>query len=209
MNDTPTSSPQDQNPKQWSGRRPRRGVLFILSVALVGGLIGAGASKALSGPGWRHHFGHGPGFTRTHGPMGFMRGPLTPEKAANRAGRLAKHLAVEVDATPEQSQKLVAIAKSLAGEVLPIRQQIRLTQKSAVDLLTADTLDRTAIEKLRADQMGNFDAVSGRVLKAITDAAEVLTPEQRKKLRERVSEWRDHRGSHSGGHHWNKHRNDD
>ena len=44
---------------------------------------------------------------------------------------------------------------------------------------------RADLEKLRAEQVGAADAVSKRVVQAIADAAEVLTPEQRKKLNDR------------------------
>ncbi|UUZ56991.1 hypothetical protein LP419_20025 [Massilia sp. H-1] len=43
----------------------------------------------------------------------------------------------------------------------------------------APAIDRVALEKVRADQMQIADALSKRVLTAVEDAAEVLTPEQR------------------------------
>ena len=53
-------------------------------------------------------------------------------------------------------------------------------------MLTATTIDRTAIEKLRADQIALADSVSKRITQAIGDAGEVLSPEQRRKLADRL-----------------------
>jgi Spy/CpxP family protein refolding chaperone len=41
------------------------------------------------------------------------------------------------------------------------------------------TVDRMALERLRAEKMQYADAVSKRLVTAVADAAEVLTPEQR------------------------------
>jgi len=53
---------------------------------------------------------------------------------------------------------------------------------TARDLLTQQTIDRAAIEKLRVDQIAVHDAASKRLVQAVADAAEALTPEQRRKL---------------------------
>ena len=68
-----------------------------------------------------------------------------------RIERMVKHLAVEVDATPEQQQKLTAIAKSAAKDLEPLRGQAMETRKQALELLSAPNIDRAAIEKLRAE----------------------------------------------------------
>jgi Spy/CpxP family protein refolding chaperone len=46
----------------------------------------------------------------------------------------------------------------------------------------APTIDRVALERLRVEQVQNVDALSKRILAAVEDAAEVLTPEQRQKF---------------------------
>ena len=55
-----------------------------------------------------------------------------------------------------------------------------------MELLSAPTIDRAAIERLRAEQIQGADAVSKRMAQAFADAAEVLTPDQRKKVAERM-----------------------
>jgi len=110
-----------------------------------------------------------------------------------RIEKMVKHLAVEVDATPEQQQKLTAIAKSAAKDLAPLRGQAMETRKQAMELLSAPSIDRAAIEKLRVSKLQHADAASKRITQAFADAAEVLTPEQRKKLAEHAGRMRGHR----------------
>ncbi|HEY2134748.1 MAG TPA: Spy/CpxP family protein refolding chaperone [Xanthobacteraceae bacterium] len=158
---------------------PRRGrgrvAFVILSVALAGGLFGALATKSFSqgfGPPW-------------HGAMAdihMMGGPMGPAFTADRADRMVRHAAIELDASPDQQAKLQSIVKSAAGDLAPLHEKIFAARQQARDLLTAATVDRAAIEKLRAEQIATMDAASKRVAQALSDAADVLTPDQRRKL---------------------------
>lgn len=192
----PNTLPAEQPPPLPSRKRGLRIATFT-AIALAGALTGAAATKALSHGYFGHHWHQGHGFLRTHG--GFMGGPLDPARAEERAERMAKHLGVEIDATKEQQEKLVTIAKGLAKDLLPVREKIRAARARGLELMTQPTVDRAAVEQLRAEQMANIDAVSQRIAAALADAAEVMTPEQRKVLAERVKEFREH-----GWGHWRK-----
>jgi Spy/CpxP family protein refolding chaperone len=63
--------------------------------------------------------------------------------------------------------------------------------------LTAPTIDRTAIERLRAEQIGLAETASKRIAQALADAADVLSPEQRRK----VADWMARRGPWMPWHH--------
>ncbi len=97
------------------------------------------------------------------------------------ADRLIRHLSIEIDATAEQQDKLRAIVRDAVKE-----------------LLTQQTIDRAAIEKFRAEQIATHDAASKRLVQAVGDAAEVLTPEQRRK----ISDMLPGRGGPWGGGFW-------
>jgi len=114
---------------------------------------------------------------------------MDPAEMDQHIERMVKHLAVEVDATPEQQQRLAAIAKDAARDLAPLRGQAMETRRQAIELLTAPNVDRTAIENLRAAKIQHTDDVSSRVTRALADAAEVLTPEQRKTLAQRAARW--------------------
>jgi periplasmic protein CpxP/Spy len=162
-------------------RRMRR-ALFIAFVAVTAGVTGAFASQAYSqgfGPPWHAR------------PWGQTFDPAAVE---DRADRMVRHLAVEVDATAEQQERLRAIVRSAVRDLLPLREKAVNSRQRVRELLTQTTIDRAAIEALRADQMALADQASRRFAQAIGDAASVLTPEQRRKFAERVDTWRAHMG---------------
>ena len=55
-------------------------------------------------------------------------------------------------------------------------------RKQALALLSAPTIDRAAVEKMRLDAVARFDAKSKTVAAGLLDIADQLTPDQRTKL---------------------------
>ena len=129
-----------------------------------------------------------------HG-RGQGRGPIDPARMEEHLDRMLKHMYVEIDATEAQKQKLDPIAKQAAKDLQPLREKSREARLKSVELLAADKIDRGAIEKARAESMRAADATSKRFTQALTDIAEVLTPEQRKTLAARMQR----RGHRRGG----------
>jgi Spy/CpxP family protein refolding chaperone len=190
----------DQLTPQPPVRRHRgRTAAVILGVALAGGIVGAFATTSFSQ-------GFGPPFHMTvRGPMGYG-GPLTTEQLVDRADRAVRHVAIELDATAEQQAKLEAIVKSAVTDLAPLRDKVRATHQKVRELLTASTVDRAAIEKLRAEQVATVDGLSKRVGQAAGDAAEVLTPDQRRKLGDMLPPLGEHGRGGPGGywHMWHR-----
>ena len=180
-----------QEQRNSTGAPPRRGrgkaLLVAAVLAISAAAAGSAATAAFGFGGGPWH--HGGGFM---GRMGGFGGFVDPEL---RVERMIKHLAVEVDATADQQAKLVAIAKGAVKDLLPLREKALATRRQAIDLLSAATVDRTAIERLRSEQLALAETASKRLAQAIGDVAEVLTPAQRKDLADRVGPWaRWHRG---------------
>jgi Spy/CpxP family protein refolding chaperone len=176
------------NPAPTPSHAPRRGRgwLFVTTIAILAALTGAAASQAVS---------HGPGYW--HG-RGFM-GQLDPAQAEERADRFMRHVSIELNATPEQQEKLRAVAKSAVKDLLPMRDKAQAARERARGLLTQPNIDRGAIESFRAEQMALAETASKRIAQALGDAAEVLTPAQRSEVQQylewRRSHWRPwHRG---------------
>jgi protein CpxP len=162
------------------GRRHGRKFLGVLALVLAAGALGGFIGKS---------FAHG------HGLMGMAADPARLDAGVER---MVKRFASRVDATPEQQAKLTTIAQGAAKDILPVREKLRDARRQAIDLARAPSVDRAALEKLRADQLQLADSVSRRMTQALADVAEVLTPEQRKKLGDRLAERMERHGE--GGH---------
>jgi len=156
-NDTTTASPAKRSPRRWA--------IAAALVAAIGATGVAGASYA--GEGFGMH-GHG-----RHGKMANM----DPATAAKHIEKMIERIAP--DATAQQKARLSEIAKTAFADLKPMHGQFRESRKRAHELLMQPTIDRVALEQLRVEQMQRADAVSKRILAAVADAAEVLTPEQR------------------------------
>lgn len=165
---------------------PRAGrAIFFLLALVAAGFIGAYASKSFA-----------------HGPYPLIVENPDPAQMDEYVERMVKHLAVEVDATPPQREKLTSIAQAAARDLAPLRGKMKEARKQALDLMNAENIDRDAIENLRVEQISLLDTVSKRMTLALADAAEVLNPDQRRKLAERMQRYshgRHHRGWHSRG----------
>ena len=149
------------------------------------GIFGAVAALA-GGVGWHAHAQGGPGFRG-----GFFGGPMNAAQMEERTERMLKHLYVEINATPEQQQKLAPIVKQALKDLQPFRAQMQTARAQAISLMSADQIDRAAIERMRVERLQNAEAASKRFSQALADVAEVLTPAQRKQLAERIQR---HRG---------------
>ncbi len=159
------------------------GALTLAACSGPGGPGGPGAGPD-GGPGWGHHHRHG------HG-QGWAGGD--PAKMGERVDKMVDRVLSSVDGTAEQKQKVSAIVKQAMTEMAPLRERHQAARRKAVDILAAPNVDRAAIETLRAEEVAAAEQASRRLTQAIGDVAEVLTPEQRVKLKERFENRRQRR----------------
>lgn len=182
-------------------RRKRVAGLAVASVIVFAGAIGVqafaqsqtyshlkliasegGIQKASSG----HRHGR-------HGGWGHK----SDAEIQKSAERMVKHVAIEIDATPEQQAKLVALVSALVDDILPIKRTFQDSRDELKQILLAPTVDRAALEKLRLARFADAEKASKSVTKALADVAETLTLEQRnilnghmEKFREKRRHWR-------------------
>lgn len=103
-----------------------------------------------------------------------------------------EHLMDAADATPEQRAKIEEIAKRAMREIAPLQPGLGSIHRDLHRLLTAPSIDRTALEQVRAGRVADVDQASRILVQAMADAAEVLTPEQRAKVAAAMSRHPDH-----------------
>ncbi len=86
------------------------------------------------------------------------------------------------DGTAEQKARLATIIRSAHADLAPFHAQFRQAHQRAHTLLMQPRVDRAALESLRAEEIRQLDATSRRLVQAVGDAADLLTPEQRGRL---------------------------
>ena len=149
--------------------KPGWGRRIVIGTVAVAVAAGAGAYAYASNDGWG----------RDKLMRGFMEYRLD-------------QMLTEAGASDDQKDKVKTIVMTTIDDVRPNREARKAMRDEIIKLVEAPTIDRNAIEALRAKQMSQFEERSKAIAKAVADAAEVLTPEQRKKLVEEMKDFGPH-----------------
>jgi periplasmic protein CpxP/Spy len=149
---------------------------FVAGALVLTGFVGFGLGKVTSYRGFHHGFG-------------MSRGMDQGERQSRMQSGLQRMLGA-VDATPEQRDKITAIARSAMQEMQPLRQVQRDIRDKLAAALKSATVDRAAIELLRAQQLQMAEGLSKKMSDSLLAAADVLTPSQRAQL---VDRWQSRR----------------
>ena len=180
MSDTPanqTSPTPESAPRCCNRRRGRRGWVAIFAIAAVG-LLGFAAGRSHGAPWpWPGHWG--------------FNQPDAEEITYFVQHRINKALS-KVDATPEQHAKIDAIVKGTVSDVLALKKDPGQRREKIVAILKADTIDRAALEEIRAERLAAGETASKRIVQAVADIADVLKPEQRRELLTEWERWHPH-----------------
>ncbi|MCU7369823.1 Spy/CpxP family protein refolding chaperone [Paucibacter sp. O1-1] len=92
-----------------------------------------------------------------------------------------------VDASEAQRSEVKQIMRSAAADLKPQHEALRKLRAQGQALLTAPSIDAAAVESQRQQAQALHDQISKRMSQALVAAANVLTPEQRGKLAERMA----------------------
>ncbi len=98
------------------------------------------------------------------------------------AQRAVTHALDSVGASAAQEAKIHDIVAARFAELGPNPEERAAMRKQALELLSAPTVDRAAVEKMRLEAVAKFDAKSKTIAAGLLDIADQLTPEQRTKL---------------------------
>ena len=164
------SSKQDHHCRR--GHRVAR-VIGILAVFGIGFL----SSQVMA---CGHGMGHG-------GPEAFTSGkPMDAKHMGKFADKRMQHMLDEVKASDAQKEKASVIVKASLEKGAPLAEKMRDNHVQMRKLMSAATLDKAAIEAMRVEQIKLADEVSKQMTSTMLAVAEVLTPEQRAQLAEKM-----------------------
>lgn len=166
--------------------KPRRRFLTgLMAGGLLGSLLAGGIgmyAQAQQGPGGWFRAGHGPG--------GFFRHAAhDPEMMSAHLEFATGWLLSRIEASDEQRQQVKTIVQATVQDLAAVREQCLQNRQTLLQTLAQPTIDRAALGDIRHAGLQLADTASDRIVAALADVAEVLTPEQRTKLAEFVSRW--------------------
>jgi protein CpxP len=143
---------------------------------LVGSIV-AGTLVALAGG----------AFAFAHGGRAMHGGGMSFDGIGDHFRAHVEHVLEDVNATPEQAAQVKSIVDAAAKDLETLRAQHGSAHRELHETLTAPAIDRVRLETLRVSHVEALDAASKRCLTALADAADVLTPEQRAQLGEKMA----------------------
>jgi Spy/CpxP family protein refolding chaperone len=174
--------------------RGGRRVLLGGVVALAATLGTAAWAQPASAPGTgygmgqgqmgQRHMGHGhmgQGMSQGHG-MGGMMLFGSPKRIDRAVDRMLDGL----NASDAQRSQIKQIAQGAASDLKAQFAAGKKLREQGLQLFAAPTIDTAAVEALRQQMLAQHDQASKRVMQALLDIGQVLTPEQRAKFVERI-----------------------
>jgi Spy/CpxP family protein refolding chaperone len=181
----------------WFQGSGRKAIALMTGTAiLVGGAFGV---QAIAGSKAYEHMRVEAGYDGGgwHGRDHKRLEDMSDVEIEDKVERMIRHVGIEIDATPEQEAQIIALVTGVAKDLRPLKERMQLTGQELQYLLTADQIDRVALENLRASRLAEAEQISKTLVGAVADVAEVLTPEQREVVQALIKE---RRGRHGGRH---------
>jgi protein CpxP len=107
-------------------------------------------------------------------------------------GHHMERLLERVNASAEQRSKIRGIFDAAASDMRAQADTRRQLHEQGLTLLAQPTIDANAVERLRQQMLAQHDLASQRWSKAMIEAANVLTPQQRTQLAELMRQRAEH-----------------
>jgi Spy/CpxP family protein refolding chaperone len=164
------------------GQRIRMVMIGMLVTLLAAIGVSAWAQPAPPPPGMEGGMGHG--MQGMHGGMG--GGDMMFRGSPEHMGRMIDHMLDGLNASDAQRSQIKQIAAQAAADLKAQAASARGLRQRGMQIFTAPTVDANAAEQLRQQMLQQHDQMSRRVTQAMVAVANVLTPEQRAKVGERM-----------------------
>jgi len=151
-------------------KSPLRVLTATVVLALAASVAQTAIAQPIGGPGGPGPFG-GPGMMAGH--------PHQIERMLDAVG-----------ATPDQRAQIKQIVQAARADLKSQHEAGRQLHEQSRALLAQPTIDARAAEALRQQMLAQHDQASKRRLQMMLDVSNVLTPEQRKTLADRMAKRR-------------------
>jgi Spy/CpxP family protein refolding chaperone len=164
--------------------KPRRSRAVLYAAIGAGALLTLIAARPITAAiqntaggfhhGWRGHWGGG-----GHA--------MSPEAAKEHLQVATKWMLRDIDASGEQQDKINGIVNGAVDDLFRLREKHQQNRDAFhAQFGGTGAVDRAALEEIRKSEMGLADEASKRLVQALADVSDTLTPEQRQALAERI-----------------------
>lgn len=171
-------------------RHPLRSPLarFAVAAVLVTGAAATTVAFAHGGPGGEGRMGHG-------GPMAMHAG-MGPGGHGGHGGpgggmwmgRGLDRLLDDVKATEDQRTRIRGIAEAARRDLQAQHGGHQALRDQTLSALSQPNVDAAQVEAVRRQMLAQHDAATQRMSRALVEIAQVLTPEQRTQLAQRMKD---------------------
>ena len=162
------------------GQRVKTVMIGMLVTLLAAIGVSAWAQPAPPPPAMEGGMGH-------HDMRGGMGGPgMMFHGSPEHMGRMIDHMLDGLNTSDAQRTQIKQIAAETAADLKAQAAAGRGLRQRGMQIFTAPTIDANAAEQLRQQMLQQHDQMSRRVTQAMVAVANVLTPEQRARIGERM-----------------------
>jgi Spy/CpxP family protein refolding chaperone len=111
---------------------------------------------------------------------------MSPEAAKEHLQIATKWALRDIDASAEQQDRVNVIVAGTVDDLFRLKESHQQNKTAFHAALAGPAIDRAALEEIRKSEMGLADEASRRLVQALADVSDVLTPAQRQALAERM-----------------------
>ena len=172
-----------ETPEHGTAKQRRPFIKGLLAGGLMGTLLAGGVGA----------------FAQHHPHSGFWKAGCSQKHAMRdpgvmkeRADFMVEYTLSRIDATEEQRTQVKSVVQGAIEDLFQLREEHRTNRKQMIDALTEPNVDRAELDRIRGAEMALMERGSRRIVTALADAADVLTPEQRAQLAQMAERWTGH-----------------
>jgi Spy/CpxP family protein refolding chaperone len=121
-------------------------------------------------------------------------GSQDPAVVSERVVWTTDRMLSRIEASEVQRQQVHTVVQAAVSDLLQVRNQHQEYRQAWLHALGQSSIDREVLDDLRQAELQLADTASSRLVQAIADVADILTPAQRQELIEHlrdVRRWHD------------------
>jgi Spy/CpxP family protein refolding chaperone len=172
----------DEKSDVTGGAKPSRRRTLVYAAIGAGALLTLVAARPITAAiqntaggfhhGWRGHWGGR---------------AMSPEAAKEHLQIATKWMLRDIDASAEQQERVNAIVNGAVDDLFRLRERHQQNRDAFhAQFGGSGNVDRAALEEIRKSEIALADEASKRLVQALADVSDTLTPEQRQALAERI-----------------------